>query len=261
MFLKSLRDNRRGYLGWSVALTAVAAMYASFWPTLGQNPELTKAMDSYPQSLKEALNLQDMSKPENYLGTSVFGLLVPILLAVFAIAAGTKAIASDEEAGTLDLVLAHPVTRVKLALQRLLAIATALTLITGLMWLVVTALRGPSEFTSVSPGRILAVCVQLAFFGLFFASLAYAVGAWTGRKGLAIGAGAAVAVLAYLSDSFLPQVDGLKWIERFSPFEWYLGNEPLKNGISGTSLLIFAGLSAVFIALGTWRFNRRDVAV
>src|SRR5258708_23895304 len=39
------------------------------------------------------------------------------LLAVFAVAAGTKAIAGDEEAGTLDLAMAHPVRRVRVLLR------------------------------------------------------------------------------------------------------------------------------------------------
>lgn len=261
VFWKSIKDNRRGYLSWALALTAVAAMYSSFWPTIGKNPEMAKAMDSYPQALKEALHMEDLSKPENYLSTSVFGLLVPILLAVFAIAAGTKVIAADEEAGTLDLVLAHPVSRARLALQRLLAVGAALLFITGLMWLAVSGLRGPSQFSEVGVDKILAICVQLALLGLFFASLTYAVGAWTGRKAAAIGAGAAVAVLGYLADSFLPQINGLKWTENFSPFDWYLGNEPLTNGISGTSVLIFTALSTVLIGLGTWRFSQRDIAV
>jgi ABC-2 type transport system permease protein len=261
VFWKSIKDNRRGYLGWALALTAVAAMYSSFWPTIGKNPEMTKALDGYPQGLKEAFHLQDLSQPENYLSSSVFGLLVPILLAVFAIAAGTKAIAGDEEAGTLDLVLAHPVSRARLALQRLLAVGAALLFITGLMWLAVSGLRGPSQFTEVSVDKILAVCLQLALFGLFFAALTYAIGAWTGRKAAAMGTGAAVAVLGYLADSFLPQINGLKWTEKVSPFEWYLGNDPLRNGISGTSVLIFAALSAVLIGLGTWRFSQRDIAV
>ena len=32
-------------------------------------------------------------------------------------------------------------------------------------------------------------------------------------------------------DSFLPQIKGLHWSQYYSPFYWYLGGEPLKNGI------------------------------
>ena len=106
VFWKSMRDNRRGWIGWTVALAAIAAMYASFYPSIN-NPAMADALNSFPQSVKDALHMEDYTKPENYFAVSVFGLLVPILVAVFAISAGVKAIAGDEEAGTLDLVLAH----------------------------------------------------------------------------------------------------------------------------------------------------------
>jgi ABC-2 type transport system permease protein len=261
VFWKTVRESRRGWIGWAFALAAVAAMYAGFWPSIGNNPDMTKALEAYPESLKEAMHMQDLTQPESYLGATVFGLLIPLLLAVFAISAGVKAIAGDEEAGTLDLVLAHPVSRVSLALQRFSAIAAALTAITGLLALAIIGLRGPADFAEVSVGNILAICLQLALFGLFFAALSYAVGAWTGKRVAAIGVGAAVVVFAYLADSFLPQVDGLHWTEAISPFDWYLGGEPLRNGLQLGHAALLLGVAMLLVALGTWRFNRRDVAV
>lgn len=260
VFGKSVRDNRRAWIGWIVALTAVAAMYASFYPSIN-NPAMADALNAFPQSLKEAFHLEDYTKPENYFAASVFGLLVPILVAVFAISAGVKAIAGDEEAGTLDLVQAQPVSRVSLALQRFLAITVAMAAIAGVMCLVVIALRGPGQFTALSPGRLFAISLQLALFGLMFAALAYGVGAWTGRRRYAIAVGAVIAVLGYLGDSFFTQIQSLKWVEKFSPFDWYLGGEPLKHGVQWGHAGLLLGFAVLFVAAGTWRYNRRDLAV
>jgi ABC-2 type transport system permease protein len=260
VFLKSLRDNRRGWIGWTVALAAIAAMYASFYPSIN-NPAMADALNAFPQSVKEAFHMEDYTKPENYFAVSVFGLLVPILVAVFAISAGVKAVASDEEAGTLDLVQAQPVSRISLVLQRFLAITLALAVIAAVMCGVVIALRGPGQFTALSPGDLAAICLQLALFGLLFAALAYGVGAWTGRRVYAIATGAAVAVLGYLGDSFFPQIESLKWTEKFSAFDWYLGGEPLKNGVQWGHAGILFGLAVLFVIAGTWRYNQRDIAV
>jgi ABC-2 type transport system permease protein len=260
VFWKSVRDNRRGWIGWTVALSAIAAMYALLYHSIN-NPAMADALNSFPQSIKEAFHMQDYTKPESYFGVSVFGLLVPILLAVFAISAGAKAIAGDEEAGTLDLVQAHPVSRISLALQRFGAIMVALVAIAAVMCLVVIALRGPGQFTALSPGRLFAICLQLALFGVLFAALAYGVGAWTGRRIYAIAVGAAVAVLGYLGDSFFTQIDSLKWMEKFSPFNWYLGGEPLKNGVQWGYAGLLLGFAVLFVAAGTWRYSRRDIAV
>jgi ABC-2 type transport system permease protein len=258
---KSLRDNRRGWIGWAAALAAVSAMYGSFYPTIGNNPQMQQAIEAYPPALREALHMEDLSRPETYLGSTVFGLLVPILLAVMAISAGMKAIAGDEEAGTLDLVAAQPVGRVSLALQRFGAIIVAVVVVAVAVGLTITGLRGPAQFPEVSVGNIAATVFQLGLFGMLFAALTYAVGAWTGRKAVTLAVGAAVAVLGYLGNSFLPQIEGLKWTQEVSPFYWYLGGQPLVNGLDWAGIGLLAGVSAVLVALGTWRFSRRDIAV
>ncbi|MHA6762253.1 ABC transporter permease subunit [Streptacidiphilus sp. PAMC 29251] len=260
VFRKHLTDNRRGFLGWALAITAVAAMYSSIWPVMGQNSGLATAIDSFPQSLRDAFHLQDYGTAAGYFGSTVFGLLVPILLAVFAVAAGTKAIAGDEEAGTLELVLAHPVRRVRLAVSRWLAVLAAVVLVGAVLLLVELALRVPAEFTAISVANLAAMTFQLVLFGFCFASIAFGIGAGTGRRLYAIVGGAYVTVAAYLCDSFLPQIKGLHWIQSYSPFHWYTGGEPLVNGIQWTHCALLAGVGLCFAAGGIWGFNRRDLA-
>jgi beta-exotoxin I transport system permease protein len=261
VFWKFLRDSRRSLLGWSLAVAAVSAMYAAFWPTVGDNPEPTKALDSYPQAMKEAFHMEDLSDPANYLGSTVFGLLIPLLVAVFAIAYGVKAVAADEEAGTLDLVLAHPVSRVSLALQRVAAIAAGLAIVSGATFLALLGVRGPAGMDRIGIGGLAAICVQLVLFGFVFAALAYAVGAATGRRVVALAVSAVVAVVAYLADSFLVQIEALSWTEKLSPFQWFLGGEPLKNGLQWGGSALLLTVAVVLVGVGTWRFQGRDVAV
>ncbi|GAB3812333.1 ABC transporter permease subunit [Micromonospora zhanjiangensis] len=149
-FGKALFDARRSLLGWTVAVLAVGAMYASFWPTI-QTPEMTRALAAYPKGVMEAFNYTDLTSAAGYLGSAVYGLLVPLLLVVFAVSAGTRAVAGDEEAGTLDLTLAHPVGRARLALHRFAALAVAIVVITALLGLVMVGLSGPVDFAGVSP--------------------------------------------------------------------------------------------------------------
>jgi ABC-2 type transport system permease protein len=259
VFAKHLSDSRRGFLGWIVAITAVAAMYSGFWPVFGHNASLVDAINAFPQSMKEAFHMTDYSTAAGYFGSTVFGLLVPILVAVFAIAAGVRAVAGDEESGTLDLVLAYPVSRTRLAVARYGAVIAAMAGAGVLLLVVMLAIRVPAKFTELSVGNLAAVIFQLTLFGVCFASIAFGIGAYIGRRAIAIGACAYIAVVAYLADSFLPQIKGLKWVENFSPFSWYLSGEPLRNGVQWghCALLVVVGL--VFAAAGVWQFGRRDL--
>ncbi|RKN51340.1 hypothetical protein D7223_04420 [Micromonospora endolithica] len=259
-FTKALHDARRSLAGWAVAIVAVGSMYAAFWPTM-RTPEMADALAAYPEGLLEAFNYSDLTSAAGYLGSAVYGLLVPLLVAVFAIAAGTRAVAGDEEAGTLDLVLAHPVGRARLALLRFAAVAVGVVLVTALLGLALVALRGPAQLGDIDVGGFAAMTLHLALFGLAFAAGAYAAGAATGRRAVALGTGAGVAVLGFLANSVFPQVEGLAWAQRLSPFHWYLGGSPLVDGVQPVGVLLLLGSTVLLVAAGTAAFARRDVAV
>jgi ABC-2 type transport system permease protein len=260
VFTKTLWDTRRSLLGWAVAISAVGLMYAAFWPTVN-TPDMQQALQNYPDGLLEAFNYDDLTSPAGYLGSSVYGLLVPLLVAVFAIAAGTRAVAGDEEAGTLDLLLAHPVSRTKVALRRYTALVAGLALVGVVLWLAMLAIAGPAELEGVTAGELAAATTQLVLLGACLGGLAFAVGATTGSKALAIAVSAGLTVLAYLANGVFPQVEGLAWTRDLSPWHWYLGGEPLKHGLQAGDALLLLAVTLVLVAAGTWRFNRRDVAV
>jgi len=259
-FTKWLWDSRRSLLGWALAIAGVGALYAAFWPTVN-TPEMQQAMRSYPQEVLEAFNYNDLATAAGYVGSSVYGLLLPLLVAVFAIAHGTRAVAGEEDAGTLDLLLAYPVSRVRAAVQRFAAIGVELLLIGAVLWLAMLAIAGPAQLDGISAADFAAATLQMALFGACIGAVAFAVGAATGRKGLAFGVGAGVAVLGYLANGVFPQLRGLEWTRSVSPWHWNVGGEPLKNGLQVGDSLLLLGTTAVLVALGTWRFTRRDVAI
>jgi ABC-2 type transport system permease protein len=258
VFTKSIWDARRSLPGWTVAIVAVALMYAAFWPTM-RSPEMAEAMAAYPEDLLAAFNYTDMATPAGYLGGAVYGLLVPLLVAVFMIAAGARSVAGDEDSGTLDLVLAHPVSRWSLALQRLAGLLTGMAVVTVVLTVAMVALRGTFQLDGVSAAGFLAINLQLGLFGACFGSLAFAVGAATGSRAAALGAGAGAAVLSYLANSVFAQTEALAWTRDGSPFHWYLGGDPLIHGVQwpGTAALLVSTL--VLAGLGTVLFGRRDL--
>jgi ABC-2 type transport system permease protein len=127
------------------------------------------------------------------------------------------------------------------------------------LFALMVALRVPFELTTVTVGGFLAMNAHLALFGAMFAALAFAVGAATGSRALALGTSAGVAVLAYLANSVFPQVAALGWTRALSPFHWYLGGDPLTNGPQWPGLLALAGTTVVLAAAGTALFTRRDL--
>ncbi len=260
VFTKWLWDARRSLLAWSLAIVIVGGFYAAFWP-IANDPELQAALENYPPGLLEAINLTDITTAAGYLNATVYGLIVAVLLVVYAVSAGTQTIAGDEEAGTLDLILAHPVSRSRLALQRFASFLVSVSIIVVALWLMMLALAGPAQLEGISVGQFGAMHVHLILFAAFFGALTYAVGAATGSKSLAIGGGAGLAVLGYVANGIIPQAQGLEWVRNLSPFHWLNGDNPLQTGVQIGDALLMLGLAVVLVVVGTWAFDRRDVAV
>ena len=100
---------------------------------------------------------------------------------------------------------------------------------------------------------------SLALLGAFFAMLALAVGAATGRRAPSSGIAVAVAVSTYLLNAFAPLVSWLEPARFATPFYYYQGNEPVLRGLSLLHAGVLAGASALLLAYALWAFERRDL--
>ncbi len=260
VFSKTLWDQRRSLLGWVIGIAAIGVLYAAFYPTIN-NPAMMQALDAYPEGLLDAIGFTDVASAAGYLGSTTFGLLGPALVIVFAAAVGGSAIAGEEESGRLDMTLAHPVARWSVVLQRFAAIAVAMLLACAALWLALVAISGPAQLGEIGPADMLAASFQLALFGILFGGLALGVGAATGRRSLVYAVVAFVAVAGYFANNLAPTVDGLEWLAEISPFQYYQGGQPLRNGLQLADSAVLAVVSLVLVGLGGLRFDRRDVGV
>src|SRR5207302_6238091 len=111
-----------------------------------------------------------LTSPEGFLSLAFFSFM-PLVVGVFAVLAGSGLLAADEENGTLDLVLAHPVSRTALFLGRLLALATATAAILVLSWLGFVVAMTWSAL-AVSPWALALPYLSLLALLFFFAGLA-----------------------------------------------------------------------------------------
>ena len=98
-------------------------------------------------------------------------------------------------------------------------------------------------------------------FGSAFAALAVFLGGWIGKSSITLGVGAAVGILGYVANSFAPIIDGLSWAQYLSPIYYYIGGDPLSNGLNLIHVAVLVGASTILVALASYLFERRDLAV
>lgn len=256
-----LRDRRRGLVLWSIAIGAVTGIYASFYPAMGQDAEaLEPFLENLPEDLVSALGMDQIASAAGYLQSTVFGLLGPALVLVFVIGSGARMLAGAEEDGTLELELAHPVSRTRVYIERLVGLWLGALVLAVVVFAVVAVLSALLDM-GLATGRIAAGATSLLLLGLAIGTLALATGAATGRRGVAVATAAAVAVFAYVANAIGPLVDGLGWPSTISPWTWYLGGDPLFEGPDGGGLALLAALVLLAAGAGLVRYRQRDLGV
>lgn len=261
VFGRSLRDTRRSLVWWTLGLVGFVALIVAVWPSVRDNPAIAKLHESYPEALRAFISFGgefDFGTPVGYLGAELFSLTVPLLLLVASIGAGARALAGEEEHGTLELLLAQPVTRTRVALEKLAALCVEVSVLGAVLWVAIWV-GAQATGMDVSGANLLAGTVNAVLLALAYGAIALLTGAATGRRAPAIAVPTALAVLAYLLNGLSPLVHALHTIRWASPWYHYTAGDPLRHGIATNALVLAAILAAAAILLPVV-FERRNLA-
>jgi ABC-2 type transport system permease protein len=260
---QTFRGRRLALLWWSIGLVGLDVLYVVAFPTLRHNAALDKTFADLSPRVKTLLGLGDgnsITSPVGYLNSQLYANVLPMILLVFSVALAAWSIAGDEASGTLELLLANPISRTRVALARTLAVVAmqlGLSLVCGVALEAMAPLVALDH--GVPAGRIALAAIASALLALVFAAVAFAIGAATGRKTIAIGAGAGAAVLGYALVGVAQQVSVLRPLRAVNPWHWMLAADPLGQGFGWEAFLLPIMVSAGFFAIGTIRFVSRDL--
>jgi ABC-2 type transport system permease protein len=263
VFTQAVWRRRIALLWWCLGVVAAVSLVAVSYPAVRDNSELDKTFQGLPPSVQAMLGLDPanlLTSPVGYLDSQFYANLFPIVLLVFSIGLASWAIAGDEGAGTLELLLANPVSRLRLAVERagFLVFMVALVTVVGLGALLLLA--PPVGLTNgLAAAHIVAATVATALMSLVFAAVAFAAGASTGNRSLAVSLASAAAVAGFVVEGLGAQVKLLEPLRDISPWHWLLHSQPLRNGWTLETWLLPLAVALVLMAAGSLVFMRRDL--
>lgn len=258
---QALRAGRRALAIWAAAFACMIAIYAVIWPSVRGNTSWRNLFDTLPQTYRALFTASgtiDLSTPAGYLGVELMGFLGPALIAVYAITAGSAAIAGEEDRGGLEVTLSAPVSRAQLLAQRFAALVIAvatLMIATGAALWIFSAMLG----MGLGIGAIASGAAALGIFGLFCGAVAVAVGAATGSPAAARGVASLVAVASYLINALAQVTSALRPARPISPYYLVLGNEPLAHGLRMAGSVSVLAVAVALVIGGGVLFARRDL--
>jgi ABC-2 type transport system permease protein len=260
LLAKAARDQRRSLIGWSIAVAGVVSMYTAFYPSIKQSAaDLQSYIDALPEAIRNIVGAESYATPVGYLEGEFFNTMGPVIMLIFAIGAGARSVAGEEEAGTLDLLLSTPVGRRQVLSTKALTIVGT-TAVLGVVAAATIVLVGPVFDLTVPVADVIVACLMLALLGLAFGGVAFAVGASTGRRTAGNVVAGGLAIVAFIVNAVGPAVDWLRPFRPLSPFRWYQDPSALTSGLQLRNVLVLTGIAVVSYAVAWVTFDRRDLA-
>ncbi len=261
--LATLRASRRSIAWWCIGITGLVVLMLSVYPSIRDNPMFNQILEDYPDAIKEFVSFGgafDYTSGPGYMGAELYSMILPLLFIIAAVVAGSKGIAGEEEAGTLDLMLSLPVSRTRVLLEKFLALAAEMVIL-GVVLFIVAWVGALAIGMDIGAGGLAAASFDVVLLGWLFGALALLLGAALGRRGLAAGIAAAAAVLAYVVNGLAPLVDWIDTLRPASPWYHYVASDPLSSGLDPLHVGLLLAITVVLVAIGPPLLARRDIRV
>jgi ABC-2 type transport system permease protein len=258
IYLKTLREYRIAILGWGVGMGLLMYAVLSAVPSLIATAQAQASLVSLSGSFSWLAAPVAVDTPGGY-ATWKYGFSI-LIIAIWPLLACSRMLRGEEERGSLDALLSQPRSRARVALEKLLAIWTAL-LVIGLYIGLLTFAGGARVNANFGLGGALLYGLNVALICGVFGSIALLLSQFTQGRGAAAGWTGGLLVIFIVLDMVHRVYSGTEWISRLSPVYYYNLSKPLvpSYGTSAGGMLVLVALSIVLSGAAIWLFARRDI--
>lgn len=264
LITKILQKNLLGLGVYTAISSGFIWMYVAIYPSIAKESEkLKESFEAFPKEFFQAFDIDIasfVSSFEGFISGEYFSILWPMILVVLIIAYAGSAIAGEIEKGTIELLLAQPLSRLKIFLSKYIA---------GLIFVLAYILL--SNFSVVPFSLLHGVDLQLANYltisviGFSFAlavfGLCLFISSAVSSKGLPMAITGGTMIIMYALDIFSslrPSLDKIKYVSFFHYYDYK--SALLENRIDLTDLLVLVGVALIFTIGAAWVFLKRDIS-
>jgi polyether ionophore transport system permease protein len=265
VFAKTLRDSRRTTIIVSVILflllISVTAAVANEFDTPAKRKGLADLVAGLPPILQglagKPVNVETMGGYVQY----KYGTFFPIVLSLWSILALSSTLASEAKRGSLDLVVAAPISRRRIVLEKLsghifvIAIASVAVFLSTA---IAGAVNGKLPGDEISVTAAFAYALQLGLMALAAGGLAFALSQFLGR-GPGVAIAGAVMFGGWILNGYQGAVPVLAPFANLTWFGWTSNHLPLAGAYDWPSLIPVALAVVLFLVIGVEAFVRRDI--
>jgi len=251
-----------GVLALAVLLAAMSLLFVGLFPSIASSgADLDAYMESLPPAMQAAFGATgafSIATIEGFLAVELYQFFWVLLLGIYLAYQAGGLIAGDVERDRMDMLLAAPVSRRRVVVEKFLSLVPgvlAVNLVVGTaVYATVVAIGESISLSDLAAVHLLSVPYLLACAGIGLALSVVASDADLAKRG---GLGAIFGL--FLLDTVSSSAD-VGWLGALSPTRYYDPTAVLVTGEydwAGAAVLL-AGTAAL-VAASAWWFRRRDV--
>lgn len=262
IFKWTIRQRKWSIVWWCVGIFAFIFINLIFYPTFkSQASQFNKTFEQLPQAARQLFSdTGDFFSPVGYLSSQVFYLMLPLLLGFLAISLGSSLVGREEREGTLEMLLARPVSRARLILSKAEA-GLAILACVGLVSTAVIAVMCRLVGIDVKLLGVIEAGIVVTLLAATFGAVAFMVTMLgRGARAASVGVATFVALGGYILVSLTGTVTWLRWPAKIFPFNYYHASDLLGGTYNWANLLYFAALIAGCGVVSWVAFRRRDLS-
>jgi ABC-2 type transport system permease protein len=265
VYAKTLRDSRLGAAGVAgfVGLTLLAG--GSAMATSYGTPLSRAQMADYAAQIPEAMRVM-YGNPVNvatlggFLSWHYSGMFA-LIAGLWSILALSSTLAGDLRRGSLEFVLAAPLGRRRIALEKVaahvMAVAAAMAVVAVAAWLT-GAMWATMPGDAMPPDAAAAFALKIGLMALVAGASAFALAPFLGNRSAA-GLAGAVMLGAYVLHGYEASIPAFGSIAGLTPSSWVQNHLPLAGAYDWPSQVALAVAIVVLLAIGVEGFIRRDI--
>jgi ABC-2 type transport system permease protein len=259
IFGKAIWDRKTSLFATSLGMFVIALLFAVLHKSFAG--EVTRFAKMVPSEFSAFLgDISAAATPEGFLAVELYSLFLPFLVAITGITFASKAIGREEDSGTLELLLASPISRSKIIWQKLAAIKTTLFIVAFSAF--VGVVLGKALFVfDVNLTNVALASLSVCLLGMVYAMASLAGQGLTGKTRRGVGIGAGLLVLTYVANVVSKLVDNLESLKYLSPFYYMDISEVLNGNGDLVNFAVLLGTTAVFYVIAHIGLVNRDTGV
>lgn len=254
-----LKQGRKSLMIWTAAIGFLLAVCVFMFPEMKGEMDGVSDMFASMGSFTEAFGM-DRINFGSLMGFYAVecGNILGLGGAFFAALCGVSILAKEEKEHTAEFLLTHPVSRVHIVAQKLLAVMIQIIVMNVLVCVLSTASIALIGET-ISWKELLLLHLAFLFLQIEIAGICFGISAFLRRGGLGIGLG--IAAVMYFLNLIANISDSAKFLKYITPFGYTEGADIVSNASLDTGLVLLGMLYCVIgIGVAFMKYCKKDIA-